>query len=57
MTARRQLWLIALVQVCAMALWFSASTVVASLRDDWSISNGSATLLTVAVQFGFVSVH
>jgi MFS family permease len=54
MSSRRQLALIALVQVLAMALWFSASAVVPSLRSEWSISRGSAALLTVAVQGGFV---
>jgi MFS family permease len=55
MSSRRQLGLIALVQVLAMALWFSASAVVPSLREEWSISQGSAALLTVAVQVGFVT--
>ena len=55
MSARRQLWLIAAVQVLAMALWFSASAVVPSLRADWDVSRTSATLLTVAVQLGFVT--
>ena len=52
--ARRQLRLIALVQVLAMATWFSASAVVPALRQEWGVGTGSATLLTVAVQLGFV---
>jgi MFS family permease len=54
-SARRQLALIALVQVLAMSSWFSASAVVPSLRDDWGISTRQGTLLTIAVQLGFVT--
>ena len=50
-----QLALIALVQVLAMSSWFSASAVVPALRDDWGITTGEGTLLTVAVQLGFVT--
>lgn len=53
-TARHQLALIALVQICAMSLWFSASAVVPALRADWGLSNTDAALLTAAVQVGFV---
>ncbi|HYI17797.1 MAG TPA: hypothetical protein VD836_03765, partial [Solirubrobacteraceae bacterium] len=53
--ARRQLALIALVQVLAMALWFSMSAVVPSLREDWGISAQEAGWLTAAVQLGFVT--
>ena len=53
--ARRQLALIALVQVLVLACWFSASSVVPALRRDWEISSFQATLLTVAVQVGFVA--
>jgi MFS family permease len=49
-----QLWLIAAVQVLAMALWFSASAVVPALREAWDVSSAGASLLTVAVQLGFV---
>ena len=54
-SARRQLVLIAVVQVLAMSSWFSASAVVPSLRTDWGITTGEGTLLTVAVQLGFVT--
>ena len=37
-----------------MACWFSASAVVPALRSDWGVSALQATLLTVAVQVGFV---
>ena len=54
-SAGRQLVLIAVVQVLAMSSWFSASAVVPSLRSEWGISTGQGTLLTVAVQLGFVT--
>jgi MFS family permease len=53
--AHRQLALIAVVQVLAMATWFSASAVVPAVRLEWDVGAGSATLLTVAVQLGFVT--
>ena len=37
-----------------LACWFSASAVVPALRRDWDVSAFEATLLTVAVQIGFV---
>lgn len=51
---KTQLALIALVQILVMACWFSASAVVPALRVEWGISAGQSTLLTVAVQVGFV---
>ncbi|MGA8847068.1 MAG: MFS transporter [Nocardioides sp.] len=54
LTAGHQLVLIAVVQVLAMSSWFSASAVVPSLRTEWAISTQQGTLLTVAVQLGFV---
>ena len=53
-TAGRQLALIAVVQVLAMATWFSASAVVPSLMQEWALGPGAAGLLTVSVQVGFV---
>ncbi len=53
--ARRQLALIAVVQVLAMATWFSASAVVPSLMQEWDLGRTAAGLLTVAVQVGFVA--
>ena len=52
--AWRQLTLIALVQMMALSLWFSASAVVPSLVAEWRISTTSATWLTTAVQLGFI---
>ena len=53
--ARRQLLLIAAVQVLVMATWFSASAAVPALRAEWGISAAQATWLTASVQLGFVT--
>ena len=47
--------LIALVQVLAMAVWFSASAVVPALASQWHMSAGAAAWLTAPVQAGFVA--
>ncbi|MEO7982138.1 MAG: MFS transporter [Sporichthyaceae bacterium] len=52
--AIRQLGLVAAVQVLAMATWFAASAAAPALRDEWHLSTVQATLLTTAVQLGFV---
>ncbi len=54
MTARGQRGLIALVQVFGLAVWFSATAVVPSLRAEWGLSGASAVWLTGSVQIGFV---
>jgi MFS family permease len=54
-TQRRQLSLIAIVQVLAMSVWFSAAAVVPSLQVEWGISSGAASWLTTSVQLGFVA--
>jgi MFS family permease len=51
----RQLLLICAVEVLAMGLWFSASSVVPQLSDEWHLSDAGATWLTTAVQIGFVA--
>jgi len=51
----RQLALIALTQVLALAVWFSASAVLPQLRREWELGNGGAVALTVAVQLGFAA--
>jgi MFS family permease len=53
--ARRQLWLVAVVQVLAMSVWFSAAAVVPSLSAEWDISTSAASWLTTSVQLGFVA--
>ncbi len=51
----RQLLLICAVEVLAMGLWFSASSVVPQLSDEWHLSDAGATGLTTSVQLGFVA--
>ncbi|WP_410595004.1 MFS transporter [Amycolatopsis sp. lyj-23] len=49
----RQLGLLAVVQVCAMSVWFSASAVLPALRAEWGLAGEPAILLAAAVQLGF----
>ena len=51
----RQLALLAIVELLAMGLWFSATAVVPDLRSAWGLSDGDAAWLTMSVQFGFVT--
>lgn len=53
--ARRQLLLVAAVQVLAMSVWFSTAAVLPSLERDWRISTQDASWLTTSVQLGFVT--
>lgn len=46
---------IAVCQVAAMALWFSASAIVPALKASGAIDQGAASLFTSAVQAGFVA--
>lgn len=46
--------LLAICLVLTMATWFSASAVVPQLREEWSLSATTGSLLTIAVQIGFV---
>jgi len=46
--------LLALSQVLAMTLWFSATAVLPSLQQAWGLSATGAAWLTAAVQLGFV---
>ena len=60
MTAIRQskwasLIALALVEVMALSLWFSASAVVPALRLQVGLSDLHASLFTSAVQAGFVA--
>lgn len=43
-----------MVQILAMATWFSATAVVPAIRGDWAVSSAQATWLTSSVQLGFV---
>ncbi len=51
----RTLWLLAIGELLAMALWFSASAVVPQLAQDWQLSSGQQSWLTMSVQVGFVA--
>ena len=51
---RRALWSIAVAQLFALSLWFSASAVAPQLRELWGLSTGQEAGLTLAVQLGFV---
>ena len=44
-----------LAELLGMTLWFSASAVVPTLKDDWNLSSTSAAWLTNSVQIGFVA--
>jgi MFS family permease len=46
--------LIAIAQLAAMALWFSASAVVPSLVAEFGLTRAAQALLTTSVQAGFV---
>jgi MFS family permease len=48
------LWLLALAEFLAMAVWFSASAVVPSLTSLWNLSASGQSWLTMSVQVGFV---
>jgi MFS family permease len=41
-------------QLLVLTLWFSASAVAPQLEQEWQLSSGEATGLTLAVQIGFV---
>lgn len=52
--SRLALSLIALSQLFALSLWFSATAVAPQLREVWDLSTGQEAGLTLAVQIGFV---
>ena len=51
---RRALILIAISQLLALTLWFSASAVGPQLEEVWGLTMGQTAGLTLAVQIGFV---
>ncbi len=51
----RALTTIALAQLLALSLWFSASAVAPQLRVAWGLDPNMETWLTLAVQIGFVA--
>jgi MFS family permease len=50
----RNVALLALVEVLAMSLWFSASAVLPQLTADWALDSGQQSWMTMSVQIGFV---
>ncbi|MGI8793514.1 MAG: MFS transporter, partial [Acidimicrobiales bacterium] len=46
---------LAVAMVLAMTTWFSASAVLPQLRNEWGLSTNEGSLLTIAVQLGFVA--
>ena len=51
----RALGFLALAELLAMTLWFSATAVVPTLEIEWQLSSASAAWLTMSVQIGFVA--
>jgi MFS family permease len=49
------LLLLALAELLAMAVWFSASAVVPALSQAWGLSDAGRAWLTMSVQLGFVA--
>ena len=50
----RILTLLALAELLALAVWFSASAVVPILTREWGLGNSGQAWLTMSVQIGFV---
>lgn len=50
----KNLWLLSIAELLAMSLWFSASAVVPQLTQEWDLSGGQQSWLTMSVQIGFV---
>lgn len=50
----RMLVVLCVALVLSMTTWFSATAVVPELTVRWALSGGQASLLTIAVQIGFV---
>src|SRR6266508_2210882 len=53
-TKWRTIVLLSIAEMLGMAVWFSASAVVASLAQDWSLDDSGRAWLTMSVQAGFV---
>jgi MFS family permease len=51
---KRTLVFLALAELLAMTLWFSASAVVPALKIEWDLSTTGVAWLTMSVQIGFV---
>ena len=51
----RSILLLAIAELLAMSLWFSASAVTPILSAEWKLDAGGTAWLTMAVQLGFVA--
>ena len=51
----RTVGLLALAELLAMSVWFSASAVVPQLTAEWGLSGAQQSWLTMSVQVGFVT--
>jgi MFS family permease len=51
----RALVLVAIAELLAMSLWFSATAVGPELAAEWGLTDTEAAWLTIAVQLGFVA--
>ncbi len=51
----RNVGLLALAELLAMSVWFSASAVVPQLTSEWGLTGGQQSWLTMSVQVGFVA--
>jgi MFS family permease len=51
----RALAVIAIAALLGMSTWFSGTAVVGALRTQWRLEAAGASLLTIAVQLGFVT--
>lgn len=51
---RRSLYFLAIAELLAMSLWFSASAVIPQLTQAWQLSGAEQSWLTMSVQIGFV---
>ncbi len=50
----RNLAFLAIAELLAMALWFSASAVLPQLKTEWSLTDSQQGWMTMSVQIGFV---
>jgi MFS family permease len=55
MDRRRALVVVAVAELLAMSLWFSATAAAPELAAEWGLTPGETALLTTAVQLGFVA--
>jgi MFS family permease len=52
---RRVLVLVAVAELLAMSLWFSATAAAPELASEWGLTANESAWLTIAVQLGFVA--